>query len=304
MLYVDDIRLYPPRCLPDLAKPAGSYNNDCVVDYLDVDIMTANWLADTYSVTPDATNLSTGLVGHYRLDGNLNDSAGSNHGTKMGVGAAVYTTDSMQGAEAIALDGIDDYVDFGSPPGWPSGYSARSMCGWAKTDTIAAGWRWIAAYGTGATRQAMFIGMNADDLVGGGYGGVDVWEDDFWNVDVWHHVCLTYDGSTARMYANGNLVASEARDWDLVLNRAHIGRQVNNAAEYWAGVVDDMRIYNRVLSQGEVASLAGKTATFTQPLYLLLTLPDPNINLYDDDTIDLKDYALLADMFLDEGLWP
>ncbi len=55
---------------------------------------------------------------------------------------------------------------------------------------------------------------------------------------------------------------------------------------------------------GDVASLAGKTATFTQPLHLLLTPPDPKINLYNDDTIDLKDYALLADMFLDEVLWP
>jgi hypothetical protein len=303
MLYVDDIRLYPPRCLPDLAKPAGSYNNDCVVDHLDVDIMTANWLAGTYSVTPDGTNLSAGLVGHYRLDGNANDSAGSNHGTKMGVGAAVYTTDSMQGTQAIVLDGIDDYVDFGTPPGWPSGTSARSMCGWGKTDSVVAGYRWIAAYGTGGTSQAMFIGLYGDTLVGGGYGN-DVSEADFWEVDVWHHICLTYDGTTARMYADGNLVASEAKVWNLVLSRAHIGRQVNNAVEFWGGLVDDVRIYNRALSQGEVASLAGKTATFAQPLHLLLTPPDPNINLYDDDTIDLKDYALLADMFLDEVLWP
>jgi len=303
MLYVDDIRLYPPRCLPDLAKPGGSYNNDCVVDYLDVDIMTANWLASTYSVTPDGSGLSSGLIAQYKLDSNANDSAGSNHGTKMGVGAAVYTTDSMQGTDAIVLDGIDDYVDFGSPPGWPSGNSARSMCGWAKTESVVAGYRWIAAYGTGGTSQAMFIGLNGDILVGGGYGD-DVSEDDFWDVDVWHHICLTYDGTTARMYTDGNLVASEAKNWGLVLSRAHIGRQVNDAAEFWDGLVDDVRIYSRALSQGEVASLAGKTAAFAQPLHLLLTPPEPNINLHDDDTIDLKDYALLADMFLDEVLWP
>ena len=302
-LYVDDVRLYRPRCIPSLAKPAGSFNDDCVVDYLDLDIMTNNWLAVTYNVTPDSSNLNVGLIGQYRLNGNLNDSVGGNHGSKMGVGAAVYTTDSMQGTDAIVLDGIDDYVDFGSPSSWPSGYSARSMSAWAKTDSVAAGWRWIAAYGTGSTSQAMFVGINGPNLYGGGYGD-DVFEDDFWEVDVWHHICLTYDGTAARMYADGNLVASEAKSWDLALDRAHIGRQVNDAAEYWDGLVDDVRIYDRVLSQGEAASLAGKTAPFTQPLYLLLTPPEPNINLYDDDTIDLKDYALLADTFLDEELWP
>ncbi|UCG59089.1 MAG: LamG domain-containing protein, partial [Phycisphaerales bacterium] len=70
----------------------------------------------------------------------------------------------------LDLDGLGDYVDFGNPPDLPSGTAARSMCGWAKTDTIAGGWRWIAAYGTGAISSAMFIGMNDADLYGGGYG--------------------------------------------------------------------------------------------------------------------------------------
>jgi hypothetical protein len=70
------------------------------------------------------------------------------------------------------------------------------------------------------------------------------------------------------------------------------------------GDLDDVRIYSRALSQGEVASLAGKTAPFAQPLYLLLTPQDPAINVQVDSVIDLKDYALLVDHWLDEILWP
>jgi len=71
---------------------------------------------------------------------------------------------------ALDLDGGGDYVDFGSIADLPSGTSARSMCGWGKTNTIAAGWRWIAAYGSPNTSQAMFIGLYGADLYGGGYG--------------------------------------------------------------------------------------------------------------------------------------
>jgi hypothetical protein len=68
--------------------------------------------------------------------------------------------------------------------------------------------------------------------------------------------------------------------------------------------VDDVRVYNRALTQGEVAYLAGKTTAFQQRLDLLLTPQDPAINLYNDGVIDLKDYAVIADTWLDELLWP
>jgi len=155
---------------------------------------------------------------------------------------------------ALEFDGNDDYVNFGNTSSWSAGNSARSICGWSKTDTIAGGWRWIAAYGSAGTGQAMFIGMNTDALYGGGYGD-DVFIDGFWEVDVWYHICLTYDGTTARLYADGIEVAAEAKNWDLVLSRAHIGRQVNDIAEFWDGLVDDVRIYNKALTPDEIMKI-------------------------------------------------
>jgi hypothetical protein len=43
-LYIDDIRLYPARCLPLVQKPAADINSDCAVDYLDLDVMANQWL--------------------------------------------------------------------------------------------------------------------------------------------------------------------------------------------------------------------------------------------------------------------
>jgi len=203
-----------------------------------------------------ASTASAGLVAHWKLDEGSGttayDSSGQgNDGTL--IGDPQWVAGLLDGA--LEFDGIDDYVDFGNPPDLPAGRSARSMCGWGKTNTVAAGWRWIAAYGSAATSQAMFIGITGDDLFGGGYGD-DIQNNDFWEVGVWHHICLTYDGTTARLYADGIEVASGAKNWDLVLNRAHIGRQVNDAVEFWDGAVDDVRIYDYALSSAEIKELA------------------------------------------------
>jgi len=48
-IYVDDIRLYIPRCLPNLLRPAGDFNGDCVVDSADLQIIAENWLVDESS---------------------------------------------------------------------------------------------------------------------------------------------------------------------------------------------------------------------------------------------------------------
>ncbi|MHC4620103.1 MAG: hypothetical protein ACYTEQ_20340 [Planctomycetota bacterium] len=45
VVYFDDIRLYPPRCVPSVAKPVGDLTDDCKVDYADVEVMAGEWLS-------------------------------------------------------------------------------------------------------------------------------------------------------------------------------------------------------------------------------------------------------------------
>jgi hypothetical protein len=110
----------------------------------------------------------------------------------------------------------------------------------------------------------MFIGLTGTALYGGGYGD-DVFISNFWETGVWHHIALTYDGATARLYADGVEVASAAKNWNLVPGRARIGQQVNDLSEFWDGAVDDVRIYNKALSPEEVAGLSGQTTPRNKP---------------------------------------
>ena len=179
-----------------------------------------------------------------------------------GIGGPTY----VNGAEGQALrcDGVDDYIDLGNPADWPAGAAPRTMSLWAKTNALDLGFACAAAYGTGSGGQAMFIGISGAGVFGGGYGD-DVSVPNFWAMDEWRHVALTYDGTMARLYADGIEVVAAAKTWNLVLNRAHIGQQVNDLFEFWNGAVDEVRIYRDALSADEVAWLAGRTAPMHKP---------------------------------------
>jgi hypothetical protein len=53
-MYFDDIALYRPRCFPDkLTLSEADLNSDCVVDFIDLEIMTDDWLSDVPGLAAD-----------------------------------------------------------------------------------------------------------------------------------------------------------------------------------------------------------------------------------------------------------
>jgi hypothetical protein len=230
-LYIDDIRLYPkaPEYITPVQPPAGN------------------------------------LVGYYKFDEGSGTRAGDSSG-KGHHGTITGDPEWVAGAVGGALNfgGDGDFIDIGNPADWPAGLAPRSMSAWLLTEDLTATWHFAVAYGSPATNQAMFLGLNGTALYGGGYGN-DVSIANFWQIGVWHHVTLTYDGATARLYADGIEVASAVKAWSLVRSRARIGQQVNEFNEFWDGAVDDVRIYNHALSPEEVAGLAGQTKPRHRP---------------------------------------
>jgi hypothetical protein len=43
-IFIDDIRVYPSRCVPSMGKPAADLSGNCIVDHADLDIMANEWL--------------------------------------------------------------------------------------------------------------------------------------------------------------------------------------------------------------------------------------------------------------------
>jgi hypothetical protein len=228
------------------------------------------------------SSASYAQVAVWRLNNNATDASGNSiNGTLMN--SPTFSTTAKEGSHSLVVNGTSQYVDFGNPSNLPSGLSPRTISGWAMTSTTS-GARSFFAYGSGTATRAMTIGMNGTSLIGSGWQS-DLSVANFWTTGVWHHVCLTYDGTTARLYADGVEVASQAIVWNLLLSKVFIGRSVNNV-NYWQGSIDDVRIYNTALSAAQVQALAtpvptspgGLTATTASATSINLAWSDNSTN--------------------------
>jgi hypothetical protein len=310
-LFIDDIRVYPSRCVPSMLKPAADLNDDCVVDYLDLEVLANDWLlADSFITTsnPGAANLAA----QYKFDGDVQDSSGKgNNGTING--DPTWVAAGKVGS-ALRFDGDGDYVDCG----------AGATLNITNGVTIAA---WIKLSVTGLDQK---IVGNQDNSTGGykmtvytndrvefeirtsaGAGTLNrtVAGGTALATGVWYHVVGVYsEGGYLRTYVNGVL------DRELITT-AVLGTSTGTlksgcepyttTANFFNGIIDDLRIYNKALSAGEIAYLGDET-----PADGKLYVPVPSVaELYSGEPqgsrkIDLKDYAELADAWLEEILWP
>lgn len=213
--------------------------------------------------TADAAQ-QTGLVGYWKLD----EPAGtvSRDSTISGLDGTwmngpTFTADhpaaiGLTDPGGLSLNGVNQYVSIPSSAMLPSGRAPRTLCGWAKANNVSSSYRCLASFGSPSTAHAMFLGMHGKALWAGGYGS-DFSVPNFWD-NRWHFIALTYDGATARLYADGVLRASATKTWNLVPGQCKIGEQVGSGAQYWNGLIDDVRIYNWALLPEDIASLAGK----------------------------------------------
>src|SRR4029078_13386348 len=81
---------------------------------------------------------------------------------------------------------------------------------------------------------------------------------------MWQHLVMTFSNGTVKGYMNGQPVAFSANTFkgnETITNYAYglrIGAD-SDAANNYTGTLDDVRLYNRVLSDAEVANLYSTT---------------------------------------------
>jgi hypothetical protein len=72
-------------------------------------------------------------------------------------------------------------------------------------------------------------------------------------VNTWSHLAATYDGTTLRLYVNGSLAGSRAVANPLLTSTGALRIGGNNVwGEFFAGRIDEIRLYNRALSAAEI----------------------------------------------------
>ena len=196
-----------------------------------------------------------GPVVHYPFDGNADDASGNgNHGTVYG---AALTEDRFGNPNsAYQFDGVDDYI-FAPVNINPDVMPKMTMTAWVRADEASPVRQAISSDNGGFDR-----GMGVDCRFGSccwlafiGSGGV--LGDRLYVPGEWVFLAVVYDqdAGTAKLYVNGQVYEGTG-----VLGPGHDYFRIGSNpsyGEYFSGVIDDVRIYDRALSDAEIRNLLG-----------------------------------------------
>jgi hypothetical protein len=217
-----------------------------------------------------------GLLGHWTFDGKdmlqkVADVSGQgNHGFLKGQTST--TTTSGRLGQAIYFDGVDDTVDTGDINAI-DGASALTVSAWYRIEdtsnspVIASKWNngfggpFLMAYSTpGPVFLCYFFTSSGLNLA----YFIDVTPDR----TNWHNLVCRYDGSTIRIYRDGEAfggtgVVSHTGALISDANPVRIGSNASDS-QFFKGGIDDVRIFNRALSEAEIKNLYNLRATSKQ----------------------------------------
>jgi hypothetical protein len=153
----------------------------------------------------------------------------------------------------------------------------------------------------------VFHVRDGNELVGGKYPRYGAESDeDALDSDEWIHVAGTYDGNSVRCYINGELAAVNHDANEIVIlsqdtNDLAIGSMSEDDRAPFKGTIDDVRVYNYGLSEEEI----GYIAADGEKIFTVQSVA----NLYNDEdlgkrAVNFRDFAVLADGWLEKKLWP
>ncbi len=231
-------------------------------------------ISSTLSTLAIEDSTENGLVGYWKLDEGTNtgailDSSGKNNtGVRHGSGGLVWTGSTLSSQIAfdnplgMIFDGTNDFVS-ASTSGFNTGTSSRTIAGWIRADTSSTT-RVPFAYGdcTSASKAFGLYLSTANVLNFWGCAAADFSTSTTLTANTWYHVGATYDGTNVRVYVNGSQVGSTTAR-TLASSTAYMeigGAHLLDSGNYWfPGIIDDVRVYSRMLSATEMKNLYNGT---------------------------------------------
>lgn len=190
---------------------------------------------------PPAQVPRDGLVAEYLFGGNLKDSSGSGDTGSASGGPAFVSDRFGTPGRALHLDG-NDSVLFNRDQFTPTNEISVSL--WIRLDDVNGGLSYFAVssdFGlfTSGGEAGIAISLPGTESASGKV-----------EPEEWYHILGTYDGEVIRVYVDGVLADKTVHpgtiaDLDRPLTLGVFGRT------FWKGTMDDLRIYDRVISDAD-----------------------------------------------------
>ena len=178
----------------------------------------------------------------------------NNHGTIYG---ATWTDGKF--GKALKFDGVDDYVEV------PDSESLRitgdlTIIVWVFPELDVEAYQGVCGKGK-AGEGVMAVDTRYDDyrLAWRQGDGTTAYYHNFYNFftlgEKWYFVAVVREGNTIKAFRDGEFFGSQTFDYTVGATNVdfYIGRRDDGF--YFNGIIDEVRIYNRVLSENEIKML-------------------------------------------------
>jgi hypothetical protein len=204
--------------------------------------------------------IDSGLVALYPFCGDGEDlSVNQNHANING-GIFVVNWQGQQNS-AIELNGVQEYVSAPNSSPLENLSEELSISLWFNTQSYY--FNQVDSWAVLITKSDDF-NINSRQFsifynpLGEIYFNENVVANQVLELDTWYHIVMTYSNSTVNCYLNGELIGNQSIPTGIASNNLSldIGRDNPGVSEFYDGVIDDIYIHDRVLSNAEINFLA------------------------------------------------
>jgi hypothetical protein len=212
----------------------------------------------------------TGVVAYWKLDessGNASDSVGSN--TLTNTGTATYSAGKIN--NGVNFTATTMYLGKSSPTGLPSGTSAFTMATWVNFTNFSTA-RYFMSFGgtTNNTMPTIRCDSSTSWVIDDNGAGTAFPAVSAMSTGTWYHIVYTYPGSgnIYTAYLNGTSIgtADNTRAPNMGTTNVSIGSNNNTSqSSNLVGSMDEVGIWSRALSSGEVSDLYNGGAGISYP---------------------------------------
>lgn len=216
------------------------------------------------------------LLLYMPFNGNANDESGNGNNGVIHNNVTLTTDRNGHANAAYNFDGISSYIEIPSSPSLAKIYTSKeiTISAWVNIRNWYQNWNVFAVFEQyDPTTDYGSILLEANWVAGGilfesGYNADYIGCDYSWSFNAWHNVAVTYSAplGIAKFYVDGTLTCTKPYTQNFTPDTVHsfaIGRSLSGPDEYSDGAIDELKIYNRVLTNLEITALPINLISFT-----------------------------------------
>ena len=220
-----------------------------------------SWNEGIYNSSDDSVTFGglCSYISHFKFDGDSSDERSTTTGTDANI---TYTSGKIN--SGASFNGTSSSINIGNRS-FVGNYF--SLCGWFKPTSLSSTRCLIDAQGTETDNNRIVVELS------GGKLKVTLNDSNYdsnsnkkvysgsttLSTNIWYHYTITWDGTTLKLYINGNEETPTKTDDDSITltntNRLIFFGAYTSYINFYSGMIDDFRFYSDVLTSSEIGTL-------------------------------------------------